>query len=68
MRKPKNRAVTEALLSFSQLSDGEQTAFISTMNCFLLASSKRRKMYIEQWEIEQGALKKSNDSLGHANG
>lgn len=68
MRKPKNRAVTEALLSFSQLSDGEQTAFISIMNGFLLASSKRRKMYIEQWEIEKGAPKTLKDSMGQANG
>ena len=40
------------LLTFSRLNEAEQNLFISQMNEFLLASCRRRKALIEQWELE----------------
>lgn len=66
MRKSKYRAVTSALLEFSKLNESEQNAFISIMNKFLLASHKRRKLYVEQWESEIASLETLSDEMENA--
>ncbi len=67
MRKSKYRAVTNTLLEFSKLNESEQNAFISIMNKFLLASHKRRKLFVEQWEFEKASLETLPDETENAN-
>ncbi|MHC5352371.1 hypothetical protein [Metapseudomonas furukawaii] len=66
MRKPKFRAVTSILLEFSKLNESEQNAFISLMNKFLLASYKRRKLFVEQWASEHASLESIPDEIENA--
>ncbi|WP_165671620.1 hypothetical protein [Metapseudomonas otitidis] len=66
MRKPESRAVTSILLEFSKLNESEQNAFISLMNKFLLASYKRRKLFVDQWESEHTSLESISDEIENA--
>lgn len=61
MRPLRIRAVTGTLLNFAKLNESEQSAFISLMNNFLLASYKRRKLYVKQWESEHASLEVISD-------
>lgn len=66
MRKPGRQVIMRVLLTFSRLNEAEQNLFISQMNEFLLASCKRRKVLVEQWESELPS-KQSSDHPNHDN-
>lgn len=66
MRKPKFRAVKSILLEFSKLNEAEQSAFISHMNKFLLASYKHRKLFVEQWASEHASLESIQNEIKNA--
>ena len=57
MQKPGRQAITRVLLKFTRLKEVEQDLFISQMNEFLLASCRRRKLLVEQWESELSPVK-----------
>lgn len=66
MRKTNSMATTGALLKFTKLKEVEQNSFISQMNEFLLASCRRRKLLVEQWESELTSPSRSQGDSNHA--
>ena len=66
MGKSRSRAIIEILLKFTRLNEAGQTMFISRMNEFLLASCRRRRLLVEQWESELAPTAKSLSEDTHA--